>query len=452
MPYLSLNPATGLVFRSYDNHDSRQIAEIVESAARAQLDWAERDCTSRAQVLARAADLLAEQRDTLAALITGEMGKLLRESLDEIDKCAALLRWVAAQAPAALADEQVAEGCVVRKAPLGIVLGIMPWNYPFSQVLRYAASALVLGNGCLLKHATNVPQCALAIERLWLDAGLPPGLFRTLLIEPDEVATLIARPEVQAVALTGSEAAGRAVAAVAGKYLKKTVLELGGSDPFVVLHDADLDHVLDRALPARFTNCGQSCLSAKRFIVVPEIADAFVAGLAERIGRLLPGDPLDPQATLAPMARDDLRLRVRRQVADSVDAGAQLVLGGQMLGRAGFFLAPTLLDHVPPASPAYADEVFGPVAAVIRAADEHDALRIANDNRFGLGGSVWSRDVERATRMACRLKAGYVSVNQPCRSDPRLPLGGVKASGYGREMGLASLHEFANLQSLRIGR
>ncbi|WP_137936875.1 aldehyde dehydrogenase family protein [Chitinivorax sp. B] len=450
MPYLSLNPTTGECLQAFDNHTASDVSHILEKVAHAQVEWAERSLVERAAVIRQAANLLQQGRVDFAALITREMGKLNREALDEVDKCAALLRWFADNVSFILADESVdGDGNVITYAPLGVVLGIMPWNYPFSQVFRYAGAALVAGNGCLLKHAANVPQCALAIEAFWYQAGLPADLFRVLLIEPDDVPVVVAAPQVQAVALTGSEAAGRAVAAVAGANLKKTVLELGGSDPFIVLADADLDWTLSQATPARFTNCGQSCLSAKRFIVVPEIAERFVEGLASVVARLTPGDPNLPSSCLAPMARAMLRDKLHEQVVTTLAMGAAKQVGCQHGDGNGLFYQASLIDHVPPGSPAYMDELFGPVAAVIRARNEADAIRIANDNRFGLGGSIWSEDQSRAIELAKQLKAGYIGINRVCRSDPRLPLGGVKASGYGREMGAAGLREFVNIKVLR---
>ncbi|MBB5017472.1 succinate-semialdehyde dehydrogenase/glutarate-semialdehyde dehydrogenase [Chitinivorax tropicus] len=450
MPYLSLNPTTGECLQAFDNHIASDVPYILEKVAHAQASWSRCSIEERAAIIRRAADQLSTHRERYAGLITLEMGKLLREALDEVDKCAALLRWFADRAPSILTEESVGgDGNVIAYMPVGVVLGIMPWNYPFSQVFRYAGAALVAGNGCVLKHAANVPQCAFAIEALWRDAGLPEHLFRVLLIEPEEVPQVIASPHIHAIALTGSEAAGRSVAAVAGAYLKKTVLELGGSDPFIVLADANLDDVLAQAVTARFTNCGQSCLSAKRFIVVPSIADQFVDGLADRIKQLKMGDPLQQQTTLAPMARAVLRDKLHEQVMTTLAQGGRSRVGCHIEPGEGLYYQASLIDAVPAGSPAYADELFGPVAAVIRAADENDAMRIANDNRFGLGGSIWTSDIGRGKQLARRIHAGYVSVNRPCRSDPQLPLGGVKASGYGREMGEAGLKEFVTIQVLR---
>jgi succinate-semialdehyde dehydrogenase/glutarate-semialdehyde dehydrogenase len=326
----------------------------------------------------------------------------------------------------------------------------MPWNFPFWQVFRCAAPAIAAGNPVLLKHASNVPRCALEIERLFEDAGAPDGVFSTLLIDARRAEAVVADPRVRGVSLTGSDAAGRRVASIAGENLKRTVLELGGSDAFVVLEDADLDEAVATAVRSRFMNAGQSCIAAKRFIVVDAIAEAFVARLRTAIEALAPGDPLDPKTTLAPLARADLRDTLHEQVLASLDAGARLILGGQPLDRPGWFYAATLLDAVGPGMPAYDDELFGPVAAVLHAADEDEALEIVNDTRFGLGGSVWTRDSARGERFARRMACGCAFVNGLVKSDPRLPFGGIKESGYGRELGALGIHELVNTKTLWI--
>ena len=334
--------------------------------------------------------------------------------------------------------------------PLGTVLAVMPWNFPFWQVFRFAAPALVAGNTAVLKHASNVPQCALAIESVFREAGFPADTFRTLMISASQVAGVIEDRRIHAVTLTGSEPAGRQVAATAGAALKKSVLELGGSDAFVVLEDADLEMAVSQAVASRYLNAGQSCIAAKRFIVVEAIADRFVERYRKAVEELKAGDPLDEGTTLAPMARNDLRDELHRQVQESVSAGATLVTGGEPLPGKGAFYAPTILDHVRPGQRAYSEELFGPVAIVIRAADEGDAVRIANDSDFGLGSSVWSADSERGERVARRLEAGCSFVNGMVKSDPRLPFGGIKHSGYGRELSHHGIHEFVNAKTLWI--
>jgi succinate-semialdehyde dehydrogenase/glutarate-semialdehyde dehydrogenase len=381
------------------------------------------------------------------------MGKLLSEARAEVAKCALACDYYAEQAPAFLADEVIASDAgksLVAYQPLGTVLAVMPWNFPLWQVFRFLAPTLAAGNTGLLKHASNVPQCALAVERLVQEAGFPEGVFRTLLIDARDVAGVIADPRVQAVTLTGSEPAGRQVAATAGEQLKKSVLELGGSDAFVVLEDADLDLAVPQAVASRFLNAGQSCIAAKRFIVLAAVAEDFVARFKTAIEALTPGDPTAADSSLAPMARTDLREELHAQVQASVAAGATLVTGGSVMAGPGAFYAPTLLDHVGPGMAAFEEELFGPVATVIRVADEAEALAVANDSRFGLGGSVWTRDTTRGEAFARRLQAGAAFVNGMVKSDPRLPFGGIKASGYGRELSHFGLHEFVNAKTVWI--
>ena len=334
--------------------------------------------------------------------------------------------------------------------PLGVVLAIMPWNFPFWQVFRAAAPALMAGNALLLKHAPNVPRCALAIEAIFRECGLPEGVFANLMIEIGQVAEVIASPHVHAVTLTGSEAAGRKVAACAGQHLKKCVLELGGSDPFIVLHDADMEHTVNMAVASRFLNCGQSCIAAKRFIVVPQVADEFLFRLKTGVEALKLGDPMNDDTQIGPMARLDLRDELHRQVSDSIARGAVAVTGCEAADRAGFFYQPSILDKVTASMRAYREELFGPVATVIRAADEEDALRIANETRFGLGSSIWSKDTVRAEQLAAHIHAGCTFINGMVKSDPRLPFGGVKASGYGRELSRLGMHEFVNAKTVWI--
>jgi acyl-CoA reductase-like NAD-dependent aldehyde dehydrogenase len=449
----SINPADGTRLERFAPMDSAAVTARLEAAGRAALHWGRQPLAQRAELLTRLAALLKERRGSLALLMTREMGKLIGEAEAEIDKCALVCEHYAEHAGAYLADEVIASDAgrsLVTCQPLGAVLAVMPWNFPFWQLFRCAAPALAAGNPVLLKHASNVPGCALAIEALFRDAQAPEGVFATLLIGSDAVEKVIAHPSVRAVSLTGSDVAGRKVAAAAGAHLKKSVLELGGSDAFVVLDDADLDLAAEMAVKGRFINAGQSCIAAKRLIVVESIEAAFMERLRSGIEALRAGDPSQRETTLAPMARADLRDDLHAQVQASIASGAVLVMGGHALDRPGFFYAATLLDHVAPGMPAYDDELFGPVAAVIRAADESDALRIANDTRFGLGGSVWTQDAARGERFARQLACGCAFVNGIVKSDPRLPFGGIGDSGYGRELSRLGIREFVNQQTLWV--
>lgn len=453
MPYISLNPTNNQVLQTYTSWDAAHLAGALERARVAQQTWAQTDIAQRAAVLHDVAIHLRVQRDHYAALITREMGKLLREARAEVEKCAAGCDYYAQNAATFLFDESVktdAAKSYVSYQPLGVVLAVMPWNFPFWQVFRAAAPALMAGNAVVLKHASNVPQCALAIEQIFGDSGLPPGLLTTLMIEADQVLDAIASPAVQAVTLTGSEAAGRKVAACAGQHLKKCVLELGGSDPFIVLQDADLEFTANQAIESRFLNCGQSCIAAKRFILVPEIADAFVRLFRAKVESLKLGDPGEESTQIGPMARIDLRETLHHQVSDSIAQGAVALTGCKPAEREGVFYQASILDRVSEKTRAYHEELFGPVAIVIRAAGEEDALRIANHTRFGLGSSIWSRDIARAERLAKQIQAGCTFINGMVKSDPRLPFGGVKASGFGRELSQQGIREFVNAKTVWI--
>jgi len=395
---------------------------------------------------------LREQRDAHAALITREMGKPLREARAEIEKCAWGCDYYSEHATAFLAAEPATSDATrsfIAYPPLGTLLAIMPWNFPFWQVFRACAPALAAGNTILLKHASNVPQCALAIEEI-IRETFPADVLRTLLIGPEQAERLIADPRVHGVTLTGSEAAGRRVAATAGAHLKKTVLELGGSDAFVVLRDADLELAVSGAVTSRFLNGGQSCIAAKRLILVPEVAEAFIARFRERLTALKSGDPMREDTDVGPMARADLRDQLHRQVSASIQLGATPLLGCEPAAGRGYFYKVSLLDRVTPGMPAFDEELFGPVAAIIHARDEDDALRLANAHKYGLGGSVWTRDAARGEAFARALQSGQVFVNGVVKSDPRLPFGGIKASGYGRELALAGIREFVNTKTVWI--
>jgi succinate-semialdehyde dehydrogenase/glutarate-semialdehyde dehydrogenase len=449
----SINPVSGERVAVFERWDSARLDTALAATAYAAPLWAQTPLERRCELLLNTAHVLRERSEELARLITLEMGKLIAEARAEVEKCALGCEFYAHYAPAFLADELVASDAgrsYVAYQPLGTILAVMPWNFPLWQVMRFAAPALVAGNTALLKHASNVPQCALAIESVLCEAGAPPGVFQTLMIASSEVRRVIADPRVHAVTLTGSEPAGRDVAAAAGAALKKTVLELGGSDPFVVLADADLEFTAQRAVTARFANAGQSCIAAKRFIVVDEVAEEFLAHFRAGAEALRAGDPANPVTTLAPLARRDLCTALDAQVRASIEHGAKVITGCAMLPGAGAWYAPSILDQVTPGMPAFDEELFGPVAAVCRARDEEEAIALANRSRFGLGASVWTRDSARGERVALRLQSGSVFVNGVVKSDPRLPFGGIKDSGYGRELSSQGLREFVNVRTVWI--
>jgi succinate-semialdehyde dehydrogenase/glutarate-semialdehyde dehydrogenase len=451
MPLSSINPATGQQREVYEFAGATEIESALASSAQAAREWSSLAVSQRAEALRAAGGILRERRDESARLITAEMGKLLREARDEVEKCAWVCDYYAEHAAHYLADEVVdtdAGRSYVRCEPLGTLLAIMPWNFPFWQVFRAAVPALAAGNALLLKHAANVTGCALAIEQIFRAAELPASAFQTLLVATDQISGILADPRVHAVTLTGSERAGRAVAKCAGEHLKKCTLELGGSDAFIVLEDAQLDWTVSQALVSRFQNAGQSCIAGKRFIVVDAIADTFVAAFKAAVERLKPGDPLHDTSALAPLARADLRDALHRQVTASLAAGAIAVTGCAPVSGPGYFYAPSILDRVAPGMPAFDEELFGPVASVVRARDEADAVSLANRSRYGLGGSVWTADTARGEAVARRLDCGLAFVNGLVKSDPRLPFGGIKASGYGRELSWQGLREFVNVKSV----
>lgn len=451
--FRSINPATGEIRNEFAPWTSQQVDIVLGRVEQAQSNWALLDIAQRSECMRNLAQVFRQHRDDYANLITDEMGKLLREAQAEIDKCALGCDYFADHAESFLQDEIItsdASRSLLTYQPLGILLCIMPWNFPFWQLIRAAAPAMMAGNAVVLKHASNVPQCALVLEHAFEQAAFPQDTFRTLMITAEQTEMVIADKRIAAVTLTGSSQAGRRVAAIAGQHLKKCVLELGGSDPFIVLADADIAFTAKQALFARFQNMGQSCVAAKRFLVMEDIADTFIAHLTDLVDALRLGDPKSEATGIAPMARVDLRDELHAQVIRSQELGAGLLVGGTPLGERGAYYAPTILDRVRPGMPAFDEELFGPVAAMVRVKDKDEAISLANQTAFGLGGSVWTQDVIAGEALARQIDAGCTFVNGVVKSDPRLPFGGIKDSGYGRELSYLGIREFVNIKSLWI--
>ncbi len=454
MSFESRNPATGARIESFAAHDPAAVAAALRDSENAFRLWRVTPFAERSACLRRTATILRRERTELGELMAREMGKPVAEGEAEVEKCAGACEYYADHAEALVAPEPVATDAArsyVRFDPIGTILAVMPWNFPFWQVFRFAAPALMAGNTALLKHASNVPRCALTIEDIFHRAGLPRGVFRALLVPSSRIEELLASPAIKAATLTGSEPAGAAVASLAGRLLKKTVLELGGSDPFIVLPDAEPGWAASWAARARTINSGQSCIAAKRFIVLEPLGDPFVTALRAELEALPVGDPLDRGTRVGPLAREDLRRDLHVQVERTVRQGATLVTGGEPVPGPGWFYRPTLLDRVRPGMAAFEEETFGPVAAVVRASSEDEAVELANATPYGLGASVWSSDPQRAERLAERIDAGAVFVNGMVKSDPRLPFGGIKLSGYGRELAAFGIREFVNIKTVWIG-
>jgi succinate-semialdehyde dehydrogenase/glutarate-semialdehyde dehydrogenase len=454
MALTSLNPATGAVIREYDEMPAEEIREIIAAVAETSASWRTTSFAERATPMRRAAALLRERSAEYGKLMAEEMGKPLKQGIAEAEKCAWVCEYYAEHAEQFLAREYIetdASRSFVAFQPLGTVLAVMPWNFPFWQVFRFLAPALMAGNTGVLKHSSNVSGCALAIESVVRDAGFPDNVFRTLLTGSRHVGDIIKNPHIKAVTLTGSTPAGQAVAAAAGAVLKKTVLELGGSDPYIVLEDADLDAAAETCVSARLINSGQSCIAAKRFIVVDAVREKFTELFVETMRAKTMGNPLDGTYDIGPQARKDLRDDLHRQVEQSVDKGATLLLGGKIPEGGGAFYPPTVLADVRKGMAAYEEETFGPVAAIIPARNEAEAIQIANDTNFGLGAAVFTRDAERGERLAAeQLEAGSCFVNALVKSDPRLPFGGMKESGYGRELSAFGIREFVNVKTVYV--
>jgi succinate-semialdehyde dehydrogenase/glutarate-semialdehyde dehydrogenase len=454
MSLVSINPTTGEEIASYDEMSTGEAAEVVGATHEAFLTWRETPAAERSRLLAAAAAVLEEERENHAELMVREMGKPIVQARAEVDKCAWVCRYYAENGERFLAPEPVetdATKSYVAFEPLGVVLAVMPWNFPYWQVFRFAAPALAAGNTGLLKHASNVQGCALAIEEVFRRAGFPTDVFRALVVGSSRVAAIIEDPRVKAVTLTGSTPAGQAVAGRAGSLLKKTVLELGGSDPYVLLEDADLDVAVGACVTGRLLNTGQSCIAAKRFIVPESLQTEFEDRCRSEMASKVMGDPMDEATDVGPLARGEFRQELHRQVRESLDAGARLLLGGELPDGPGAFYPPTILTDVKAGMPAYAEELFGPVAAILPVNDEEEALRVANDTPFGLGAAVFTRDRERGEEIARhRLEAGSCFVNAFVKSDPRLPFGGIKESGYGRELSAFGIREFVNIKTVYV--
>src|SRR5881396_3995159 len=453
MPIASINPATGEQLKEFSVFDDAEIEKRLSRAEIAFKRYRRTTLTERAELLHAVSELLFQEKQTLAEIITLEMGKLFRDSVAEIEKCARGCRFYAENGARFLEEEPAQTGAArsyVRYEPIGPVLAIMPWNFPFWQVFRFAAPALVAGNVGLLKHASNVPQCALAIEEIFCRAGFEEGTFQTLLIEPEQVEKLIVDARVKAVTVTGSEKAGAAVASAAAREIKKSVLELGGSDAFIVMPSADFESALSIAVKARTINTGQSCIAAKRLLIADKIYDEFLEQFVARMRTLKVGNPMDPATEIGPLATEKILQGVHDQVQKSIASGAKLLTGGNRIHGPGFFYEPTVLVDVPKESPAYREEVFGPVASIFRVRDAGDAIELANDTTFGLAASAWTNDPKEQKLFTSELETGMVFINAMVASDPRLPFGGVKRSGFGRELGAVGIREFTNAKTIWI--
>jgi len=448
----TINPTTGEKIQEYDLMDDAELNEIVQNANKAQESWRKKSFDERAEKLRKAAQVLKDRKEEFAELMAREMGKPLPQGESESEKCAWVCEYYAENAESFLQDQPIesdAAKSYVTFNPLGTVLAIMPWNFPFWQLFRFGAPALMAGNAAILKHAPNVTGCALAIEEVLHDAGIPGDLFRTVVVDVDQTQELIANPGIAAVTLTGSTRAGKAVASQAGSQLKKTVLELGGSDPYVILADADIEAAAETCVTSRLLNSGQSCIAAKRYIVVEDNYDQFLDAVIDRMQLKRIGDPTNSSTDIGPMAREDLRDKLHKQVQDSIEAGANCELGGEIPDRGGYFYPPTVLTNVGPGMPAYEEELFGPVASVIKVKDEQEAIKVANDTDYGLGAAIFSEDVDHAEKIAANeLQAGCCFINEFVKSDPRLPFGGIKESGFGRELSHFGIKEFVNIKTV----
>jgi len=450
----SISPVNNLLIREYRDHTPEEVKEIILAVHKEWENWKQTSFEYRAGLFRNAAKILRSNKVSYARLMTEEMGKIICESMSEIEKCAVCCDYFASNAADLLQDQVIpsdASRSFVTFQSLGVILAVMPWNFPFWQLFRFAASSMMAGNGAVMKHASNVPGCALAIEDVFRQAGFPENIFRALMIPSAIIGQVISNPMIAAVTLTGSESAGAQVASAAARNIKKSLLELGGSDPFVVLDDANLEDAIKTAITARMINQGQSCIAAKRFIIMEKTRDAFANGLKREVEKLRTGNPLDPETQIGPLARIDLVDELERQVQQSVAMGAMLVSGGIRPDRKGCYYPPTILTGIKKGMPVYHQETFGPVFTIISVDSEEDALAVANDSEFGLGGCVWTADLKRGEAFARKVETGAMFVNGLTKSDPRLPFGGIKKSGYGRELGEYGIKEFVNIKTIWIG-
>lgn len=453
MSYQSVNPYNGELVRSFEEQTDQELEKAIATAADCFEAWRKLSYHERAAIVSKAATIMRDRAEEFARPVTLEMGKLFAESLGEVALSADILDYYATHAERFLAPETLdpeSGEAVVESSPLGVLFGVQPWNFPYYQLARFAGPNLMAGNVVMVKHSGTVPQCAIAYEQLWRDAGAPEGAYTNLLISHDQVLTVIDDPRIRGVALTGGVAAARGVAERAGKNVKKSTMELGGSDAFIVLEDADLEKTLGWAMWAKMNNTGQCCIAAKRFIVVEALADRFLEKFTAAMKALQPGDPMDPATTLGPLSTEAALEQLLKQVDDAVAHGATLVLGGQRVDRPGSFMQPTILTDIQPDNPAYRDEFFGPVALFFRVKDEEAAIALANDSDYGLGGSVFTRDIGRGKRVASRIETGMVFINHPTWTASDLPFGGIKNSGYGRELSSHGIHEFVNKKLVRV--
>lgn len=454
MTIASINPATNETQETFSALSKDDVVDAIGKAHTAYQSWRKTSFEERKKMLLKFADALRSEADEYARMITLDMGKRISESQYEINYCADITEFYANGAERFLADEpmeNVDAEAYIHFEPIGVLLGVMPWNFPFYQVVRFATPNIMAGNTVMVKHASNVPQCAAAIAELFEECGLPDGVYTNLFIPSEFVETIIADERVQGVSLTGSEKAGAAVAALAGEYLKRSVLELGGNDPFIVLEDADLEKTVELAVKGRMVNAGQSCVASKRFIVVEEIADEFLSAFKEQMSQLKMGDPLDEETTLAPLSTEGAAVGLLEQVQKTINAGAKVVLGGDRPDRDGAYFNPTILTEITPDMPTFDEELFGPVASVYIVKDEEEAIELANHSSYGLGGSVYTQDAERGRRVAEQIETGMMFVNQPTKSQAELPFGGVKNSGYGRELSHLGILEFVNKKLIHLG-